>query len=395
MRPAIRMGHGNNNAFLSQIYTSATNFLTSLAAIRFLDGDAFRYWCLFVPGVLIVQGFLRSSFYEINMKKLSQTNITKVFGYVLVSSSPFGFLLLTKFSIESSLFLIATILYYAGLVIIQDFFRYKNLATNVELVAKSDLIWLIFTITTFLFLSIYQEAPNHVILGIFIIGPVFALIPLIFGVNNQYVGNEAGMKIDRTHVSVFIFLTGFTTLISGLFLNTYTVVNFSMSDLQNYRIIFSFIGPVQTVGFAIWTQKIVNSLKSDLNFTFEPRRKLILTTLFYWVFLFASINLFYQAAIISQSLLILAIVAMHPIILNICMYDFQIQLRHCGQYQILVFPAILANLILIVSLISLSQALQIYSFVLWSSMPIFLASLLRIVWFFSSESRSKGMGRKS
>ena len=389
------MGQGRNNAFLSQIYTSATNFLTSLAAIRFLDGDAFRYWCLFVPGVLILQGFLRSSFYEMNMKTLSQTNIPKVFGYALISSSPFGFLLLTTFSIESGLFLITTILYYAGLVLIQDFFRYKNLATHVESVAKSDLIWLIFTMTTFLFLNIYQEAPNHVILGIFIIGPVLALTPLMFGVNNQSVGHEASIKIDRTHVSVFIFLFSFTTLISGLFLNTYTVINFSMSDLQNYRLIFTFIGPLQTVGIAIWTQKIVNSLESDLNITYEPQSKLILKTLLYSVFLFASINLFYQAAIISKSLLILAIVAMHPILLNISTFDFQIQLRHYGKYQMLVIPAIFANLILIVSLIFLSQALQIYIFVLWSSMPIFLASLLRIVWFFSSQSRSKGMERKS
>jgi hypothetical protein len=332
-----KLGFGISHGVSSQVTTSATNFLTSICAIKFLDTGDFQKWFVYVLSTLAIQGLLRTAVLESDLIQFGLVGDKRKRVIFFASLLPFvlmplinGFLKSTISEVDFALAI------YCALVLIQDATRYKYLAESPKLTLVSDATWFLTIIVLFFLGSLAGEIDLYWFLGLTIAGPLMGCVVFLFLRKPEIEKHRFKAKqlndSQRKYLLVqSIFGTAVTILIF------FVLARYCKADeLEKIRIIQTIASPFYALAAGYWLS-IVTSKSNNRNlnevlprtmrhlFAYLGFLPMVLTGIY---FLGKKIDLLFYAEILAM-----VIVAISVPIVNAITFPTNYILRLLKQYK--------------------------------------------------------------
>ena len=374
-----RIGYGVS----SQGITSATNFLTSICAIKFLDTGDFQKWFVYVVSTLAIQGVLRTTILEFDLIEFGSVGGKSKRVVFLVSIFPFALMPIINGYFKSTIsemdFALAI---YCALVLIQDATRYKYLGEWPKLTLVSDAVWLLTIVVLFLLGVRVGDIDLYWFLGLTIVGPLLGCAVFLFSRKPEIASSRKTIEpLDDSQRGYLLAQSVFGTALTILTL--FVLARYcTTSELKTIRIIQTIASPFYALAAGYWLT-VVTSKPDDMDLN-EMLPRTVRNLFAYLVFLpmvltgvyilGQKFDLRFYTEIIS-----IAIIAISVPIINVITYPTNYILRLLRQYKIPMWITLIFSTLFFCSVVYTGDTISAILYFVLQFVSILAIQCLRII----------------
>jgi hypothetical protein len=367
----------------SQGITSATNFLTSICAIKFLDTGDFQKWFVYVVSTLAIQGVLRTTVLESDLIEFGSVGGKSKRVVFLVSLLPFALIPLINGYFKSAISeLDFALAIYCALVLIQDATRYKYLGESPKLTLVSDTVWLSTIVVLFLLGVTVGDIDLYWFLGLSIVGPLLGCTVFLFFRKPEIeISRKTIEPLDDSQRGYLLAQSVFGTALTILTL--FVLARYcTTSELKTIRIIQTIASPFYALAAGYWLT-VVTSKPDDMDLN-EILPRTLRNLFAYLVFLPMVLTGIY---ILGQKfdlrffteIISIAIIAISVPIINVITYPTNYILRLLRQYKIPMWITLIFSTFFFCSVVYTGETISAVLYFVLQFVSILAIQCLRLI----------------
>lgn len=362
------------HAFMSQIISSLTTFLSSVIVLNLLDGSELKKWFLYLIPSLALQGVIRNVYLETDLITYGSVQ-KKTFDYsAKFALFPLFLYVGLNLILDTRIELIDFIaVIYSMLVIIQDLLRYRLIKSSPKLVLLADLVWAIVFLCILLFTVSFDDKFTKTILVILLCGPCLSTGILLGKLKRNLRSNNSVAKLmDYPIARGILIINNFVILFSTIVINTLITASFSHDEFYLFRVTQTLISPIQSIGLAIWVSQIIHSTNDSIAF---PKkiivRSLSINTLIISILtLFAFFCAHLEVLGFDGSQATTLIVGTFSPIINMSFYALSLTMRKMQKFREIAFASFFSNTLLVILIILNAKKLTVLEFYLYQGISM-------------------------